>query len=88
MLTVLGRGYVEKSDFSLFSLLYDDNLAAVPEDKIRSRLQDNHNIFERIDREVKHGNIKKSILIMAGSLHRSGPISTINLEPRRKNVRD
>lgn len=61
LLTVLGRGYVEKSDFSSFSLLYDDNLAAIPEEKIKSRLQDNHNIFERIDREVKHGNIEDAL---------------------------
>lgn len=61
LLTVLGRGYVEKSDFPLFSLLYDDNLAAVPEEKIKSRLQDNHNIFERIDREIKHGNIEDAL---------------------------
>ena len=57
LLTVLGRGYVEKSDFSSFSLLYDDNLAATPEDKVKSRLQENHDIFEQIDREFKHGNI-------------------------------
>ena len=57
LLTVLGRGYVEKGDFSSFSLLYDDNLAATPEDKVRSRLKENHDIFEQIDHEFKHGNI-------------------------------
>ena len=61
LLTVLGRGYVEKSDFSSFSLLYDDNLAAIPEDKIKNRLQGNHDIFEQIDRIFKHGNIADAL---------------------------
>lgn len=61
LLTVLGRGYIEKSDFFSFSLLYDENLAALSEDKIKSRLQDNHNIFEQIDRVVKHGNIADAL---------------------------
>lgn len=61
LLTVLGRGYVEKSDFSNFSLLYDDSLTAIPEDKIRSRLQENHNTFDQIDRVVKHGNIADAL---------------------------
>ncbi len=61
LLTVLGRGYVEKSDFVSFSLLYDDGLMAIPESKIKSRLQDNHSLFERIDRIVRHGNIADTL---------------------------
>lgn len=61
LLTVLGRGYVEKSDFPSFSLLYDDNLAAIPEDKIKGRLQDNHAVFEQIEREFKHGSIADAL---------------------------
>ena len=61
LLTVLGRGYVEESDFAAFSLLYDKNLAAFTEDKIKSRLQDNHAIFEQIDRVIKHANIADAL---------------------------
>ena len=38
LLTVLGRGYVEQSDFASFALLFDDALSAFPEEKIRERL--------------------------------------------------
>lgn len=61
LLTVLGRGYVEQGDFAAFSLLYDDSLAAIPEDKIKSRIQENHSIFDQIDRVVKHGNIADAL---------------------------
>lgn len=61
LLTVLGRGYVKKEDFASFSLLYDDDLAHIPEDKIKGRIQENHQIFEQIDRVFKHGNIADAL---------------------------
>ena len=61
LLTVLGRGYVEESDFAAFSLLYDNNLSAFTEDEIKRRLQDNHVIFEQIDRVVRHANIADAL---------------------------
>ena len=61
LLTVLGRGFVEKGDFTSFGLLYDDNLTAIPRDKLKDRLQENHAIFEKIDRVVRHGNIEDSL---------------------------
>ena len=61
LLTVLGRGYVEKSDFTSFSLLFDDTLSSCPEDKIRDRLERNHTTFEYIDRVVRHGNIADAL---------------------------
>ena len=58
LLTVLGRGYVQPSDYPLFSLLPDPDAAHLLDPKkIRDRFQDNHKLFERIDRVVKHGNI-------------------------------
>lgn len=61
LLTVLGRGYVEESDFAAFSLLYDKNLSAFTEDEIKRRLLDNHFIFEQIDRVVRHANIADAL---------------------------
>lgn len=61
LLTVLGRGFVEKGDFTSFGLLFDDNLTAIPKDKLKERLQENHAIFEKIDRVVRHGNIEDSL---------------------------
>lgn len=57
LLTVLGRGYVISSDFASFSLLTDDTLSSVPEDRIRGRLLENHQIFDQIDRAFRYGNI-------------------------------
>lgn len=61
LLTVLGRGYVEKTDFASFSLLYDDALSMYPEDHIRERLEKNHSVFDYIDRIVRHGNIADAL---------------------------
>lgn len=61
MLTVLGRGFVEKSDFASFGLLYDDQLNAFPKDKLKGRLQENHRVFDHIDWVVKHANIEDSL---------------------------
>lgn len=61
LLTVLGRGYVINSDFASFSLLMDDALASIPEDKIRERLLENHQIFDQIDRVFRHGNIADAL---------------------------
>ena len=61
LLTVLGRGFVEKGDFASFGLLYDDNLTAMPKNKLKERLEENHVIFDKIDRVVKHGNIEDSL---------------------------
>ena len=58
LLTVLGRGYVKADDYPLLSLLPDPDAAhLIDAKKIRDRLQDNHSIFECIDRVFKHGNI-------------------------------
>ena len=61
LLTVLGRGFVEKSDFETFGLLYDDNLSAIPKDRLKARLQENRNTYEEIDRIVRHGSIEDSL---------------------------
>lgn len=61
LLTVLGRGFVEKEDFASFGLLYDDNLAAIPKDKLKDRIQENHAIFDEIDHAVRHANIEDSL---------------------------
>ena len=58
LLTVLGRGYVQPTDFAAFGLLPDDTMSLLPEDKIRGRLKENHETFDRIDHSVKHGNIE------------------------------
>lgn len=57
LLTVLGRGYVIERDFASFSLLWDDQLSLLPDDKVRGRLLENHQVFDQIDRVFKHGNI-------------------------------
>lgn len=58
LLTVLGRGFVKKTDYPRFSLLEDPEAAhLVDEKKIKERLAENHHFFEQIDRVVKYGNI-------------------------------
>ena len=58
LLTVLGRGYMEDSDYPLFNLLPDPEAALFSDvKKIRARFEDNRYLFELIDRAVKHGNI-------------------------------
>ena len=58
LLTVLGRGYVQKKDYAAFSLLYDpDSNHWEDEKKLRERLKENHQLFEHIDRVFRHGNI-------------------------------
>lgn len=62
LLTVLGRGFVEPDDYQLFSLLYDPDIKVWADPKkISARLEDNHSVFERIDRVFKHGNITDSL---------------------------
>ena len=58
LLVVLGRGYVQKSDYPAFGLIPDPAISTWEDPKkIKERLQDNHTLFEMIDREYKHGNI-------------------------------
>ena len=58
LLTVLGRGYVQKKDYAAFSLLYDpDSSHWEDEKKLRERLKENHQLFDHIDRVFRHGNI-------------------------------
>lgn len=58
ILTVLGRGYIQDDDYPRFMLLPDPSAAHFQDEKmIIDRLMDNHSLFERIDRVVKHGNI-------------------------------
>lgn len=62
ILTVLGRGIVVDEDYREFSLIFDpESKAMVDVKKIRERLKDNHSIFERIEREFKHGNITDNL---------------------------
>lgn len=61
LLTVLGRGYVIDSDFAAFSLLIDDELPSIPDDKIRNRILENHQYFDQIDRVFRHGNISEAL---------------------------
>ena len=58
ILTVLGRGYVKTEDYSGFALLPDPSAThLIDEKKIRERINDNHALFDQIDRVVKYGNI-------------------------------
>ena len=62
LLSVLGRGYIQSCDFPAFGLLPDSTISTWEDTKkIKERLQDNHNIFERIDRIYKHGNIPETL---------------------------
>ena len=62
LLTVLGRGFVKKTDYSCFCLLEDPNAShLIDEKKIRERLAENHKYFDLIDRVVKHGNINDDL---------------------------
>ncbi len=62
LLTVLGRGAVQDSDFALFSLLSDPDMSPMQDpDKICARINENHKIFEKIDRVYKHGNISDAL---------------------------
>lgn len=61
LLTVLGRGYVIDSDYTVFSLLVDDRLTSIPREKIRDRINENHKIFDRIDYVFKHGSIENDL---------------------------
>lgn len=57
LLTVLGKGYVQPSDYYSFGLLNDTGLAIIPEAKIKPRLEENRKRFEEIERVFKNGNI-------------------------------
>lgn len=58
LLTILGRGFVKKSDYSQLSLLMDPEVEyMVDEKKIRERLNENHRLFRKIDQVMKHGTI-------------------------------
>ncbi len=62
LLTVLGRGQVLEEDYSKFMLLPDPDISAwVDKSKINDRINENREIFERIDRTVKHGNIIETL---------------------------
>ena len=62
LLTVLGRGFVKKSDYPRFCLLADpESCHMVDEKKIQERLIENHRLFEQIDRVVRHGNISDDL---------------------------
>lgn len=62
LLTVLGRGLVKKSDYAEFSLLYDPTInPLVDERKIEERLEENHNLFDEIDRVFRYGNIADAL---------------------------
>mgnify|MGYP001361012973 CR=1 FL=1 len=62
LLTVLGRGFVQEADYPSFSLLSDpDGKHIVDESKIKARLEENHKLFELIDRIFKHGNISDAL---------------------------
>jgi len=62
LLTVLGRGLVKKSDYAEFSLLYDPTIGPlVDERKIEERLEENHNLFDEIDRVFRYGNIADAL---------------------------
>lgn len=61
LLTVLGRGYVQPTDFTTFGMLPDDIMSLLPEDKIQGRLKENHEAFDRIDRIVKYGNVEDEL---------------------------
>lgn len=62
LLTVLGRGFVQEADYPSFSLLSDpDAKHIVDESKIKARLEENHKLFELIDRIFKHGNISDAL---------------------------
>lgn len=58
LLTVLGRGSVEPTDYPAFSLIPDDDIHnMIDERKIKDRLEENHKLFELIDRVIRHGNV-------------------------------
>jgi len=62
LLTVLGRGFVQDSDYPSFSLLPDPDIKIwVDETKITTRLKDNHAIFDKVNRVFKHGNISETL---------------------------
>ncbi len=62
LLTVLGRGQIIEEDYSKFSLLPDPDISAwVDKSKINERINENREIFERIDRTFKHGNISETL---------------------------
>ena len=62
LLTVLGRGFVKKEDYYCFGLLPDPSSAHLIEVKrIRERFDENHRLFDLIQRAFKHGNIEEDL---------------------------
>lgn len=62
LLAVLGRGYIQDSDFPTFGLLPDPTISTWEDTKkIKERLLDNHSLFEKINRVYKHGNISETL---------------------------
>lgn len=61
LLTVLGKGYVQPTDYYSFGLLNDPGMAIIPEAKIKPRLDENRKRFEEIERVFKNGNIEDDL---------------------------
>ncbi|MBR1685592.1 MAG: hypothetical protein IJ708_10700 [Clostridia bacterium] len=61
ILTVLERGYIHIDDYSSFMILHDPDAGSLDSKKLKDRLEDNREIFERIDRAVKYGNIEDDL---------------------------
>jgi DNA phosphorothioation-dependent restriction protein DptH len=60
LLTVLGRGYFDENiDFLSFKLFKDPSLQVMQDkDLIKSQLEDNHKLFDKIDAAFKCGDIR------------------------------
>ena len=62
LLTVLERGYVLDSDYPEFGLLVDpDGKSIVDSVKANERISKNRELFEKIDRIVKYGDVEEQL---------------------------
>ena len=62
LLSILGRGFVKENDYHFFSLLPDPEIKNwIDEKKITTRLNENHAIFEQINRVFKYGNVSEDL---------------------------
>ena len=82
VLTVLNRGQIKKEDYPNFKLFPDPEGAHLQDKKkIRKRIDENNEFFERVDSVFKHGNISED-------LEKEFDKQFINhlLESKRKNM--
>ena len=62
VVNIMKKGYVEDDDYSSLSLLKDQSLSLITQEKdLKKRIDENHKLFSKIDEVFKRGNIEEDL---------------------------